>query len=207
MFRKWFVSIFVFVLFLMPVHVANVLAGTEPSPFQPEINQLGAVENILDSAKFRIDMTMGHPPDPCVPPEPCKDLNGDINRLAAIENQVASTNNMVGSMIVEVMGFEPTPFREELVPPLEAIRGVAEDIVGEIYLFMDTEPESQAAEFLEALGQVSDSAIMLIGTVDNGIEQLKGEAIPCGEITNSEDCTNTLGCFWDDAGFCIAVGY
>ena len=65
-------------------------AGTEPSPFLPEINQLLAVANILNSADFRVGKSIAHPPDPCVPPDPCNspDLNGAINRLEAISEQV-----------------------------------------------------------------------------------------------------------------------
>ena len=106
------------------------LSGTEPSPFQPEINQLGAVTNILHSADFRFAKTLAHPPDPCVPPDPCNnpDLNGALNRINAINNQVMSADDMVRSMIEEVMGFEPTPFREDLIPALEIVRGAAQGI-------------------------------------------------------------------------------
>jgi hypothetical protein len=35
-------------LFLVSAQFSGVLAGVEPSPFQPEINQLGTVANILN---------------------------------------------------------------------------------------------------------------------------------------------------------------
>lgn len=213
MFKKWFVSIVVSGLFLISVHVSNVLAGVEPSPFQPEINQLGAVANILESAEYRIVNTMFHPPDPCMPPEPCKGLNGAVNRLEAIDNQVSSAGNMVYSMINEVMGFEPMPFRvEDLVLPLEAVRGVAEVIVGEIYLFMDTNPDSQAPEFLDALGQVSGSAILLIETVDHGIRQFSGGPTECCDIYEETECSMYDECSWvvtaaTPDGFCTESEY
>ena len=94
------------VMFLTPAF-DDARAGFEPSPFQPEINQLGAVANILHSADFRVAKSIAHPPDPCVPPDPCNspDLNGAVNRLEAMNNQVSSADDMVKAMIEEVMGF------------------------------------------------------------------------------------------------------
>ena len=194
--NKWFISIVVSVLFLTSVHVSGVLAGTEPSPFQPEINQLGAVANILSSADFRVVKTMSHPPDPCHPPEPCKGLIGRVNRLEAIDNQVGSADNMVDSMINEVMGFEPSPFRvEDLVPPLVVVREAAQGIVGKIDEYLAISPDTLAPEFAEALAQVSDTAFHLVGTVDDGIELFSGGTRECAEIIDADVCNATDLCF------------
>jgi len=200
-------------LLLVPVHISGVLAGVEPSPFQPEINQLGAVANILSSADIRVFKTMAHPPDPCVPPDPCfppdpcyppdpcKDLNGVVNRLEAINNQIGSTQNMILSMINEVMGFEPMPF-QDLIPPLEVVRDVAEGIVDRIGGYDPTDPV--APEFLEALWNVAGSAALLVETVDDGIVQLLDEPM-CGGIEDAEICVVTTGCFWDPGRGCLEL--
>jgi hypothetical protein len=193
-------TIFAAGLLLVPVHISGVLAGFEPTPFQPEINQLGAVANILSSADFRVANTMSVPPDPCVPPEPCKGLDGAVNRLEAIDNQIGSADNMVQSMINEVMGFEPMPFHD-LIAPLEVVRDAAEGIVIKIDEFP---VDSAAPEFLEALGQVSGSALLLIGTVDDGIVQLLGEPMACEDYGNESDCSDA-GCYWDFIGECLPL--
>jgi len=195
-------------LLLVPVHISGVLAGFEPSPFQPEINQLGAVANILSSADIRVFKTMAHPPDPCVPPDPCfppdpcyppdpcKGLNGVVNRLEAIDNQIGSTKNMILSMINEVMGVEPTPFRDDLIdliPPLEVVRAVAEGIVVRIVEYNPTGPV--APEFTEALGNVADSAFNLMDTVDKSVIRLS-EPMACEDYDTVEACS-AAGCLWD----------
>lgn len=213
MFKKWFVSIVISGLFLISVHVSGVLAGVEPSPFQPEINQLGAVANILSSADFRVVKTMSHPPDPCVPPDPCKGLNGDVNRLEAINNQVSSADNMVASMINEVMGFEPMPFRvDDLIPPLVIVGETAQGIVDKIDVYLSISPDNQVPEFTEALEQVSGSALQLISTVDYGIEQFSSGPMECGDITDPEYCVGVEECAWVETvsqpdGFCTSSEY
>lgn len=193
-------SVLLGVMFLTPTfNIAR--AGVEPSPFQPEINQLGAVANILSSADFRVVKTMSHPPDPCVPPDPCKGLNGAVNRLEAIDNQIGSTENMILSMINEVMGFEPTPFREDLIPPLEVVRDVAEGIVVRIGEYDPTGPV--AREFTEALGNVADSAFLLIGTVDDSVIRLS-EPMACEDYDNEAACMDA-GCWWDIIGECLPI--
>lgn len=185
-------TIFAAGLLLASAHISGVLAGVEPSPFQPEINQLGAVANILSSADFRVFKTMSVPPDPCTPPDPCKGLNGDVNRLEAIDNQIGSTENMILSMINEVMGFEPTPFREDLIPPLGVVRDVAEGIVVRIGEYDPTGPV--APEFTEALVNVAASAALLVETVDESVKRLS-EPMACTDYANETDCVEA-GCTW-----------
>lgn len=208
MFKKWFVSIVVSGLFLISVHLSGVLAGVEPSPFQPEINQLGAVANILSSADFRVAKTMEYPPDPCTPPDPCKYLNGDVNRLEAINNQIGSADNMVFSMIDEVMGFEPTPFRQDLIPPLVVVGDVAGGIADNIDVFIRNSAGAYAPEFIEALELVSGSASRLVITVDDGIKWL--ETTECPNIVYEDICVGDPLCEWvTPAGapaYCTAIG-
>lgn len=44
-----------------------LLAGIEPSPFQPEINQLYAIDNQLQSIGKRVDDKLGSPPMTSLP--------------------------------------------------------------------------------------------------------------------------------------------
>jgi len=180
-------------LFLLSAQISGVMAGVEPSPFQPEINQLGAVANILDSAEFRIVKTMSVPPEPCVPPDPCKSLYGDVNRLEAINGQVYSAHYMIISMIEEVMGVEPSPFRADLVAPLEVVGGVAEEIVTKIELFGS--PGNVPEEFILALQSVSESAALVVSTVTDGILLLSQDP-ECVDITDQEYCNSIEGCVW-----------
>ena len=194
------------ILFLFPFFA---MAGVEPSPFQPEINQLGAVANILSSADFRIARTISVPPEPCVPPDPCQNLNGAVNKLEAIGNQVTSAGDMVGAMIEEVMGLEPTPFRVDLVAPLLVVRDAANDIVNKIYEVMGTEP----SPFYEALESVANAAMQVVDVAEEGIELFSTTLPVCGDYTDQESCTNAIGCVWvisDNTGsepYCGAVGY
>jgi len=180
-------------MFLVSAQISGVMAGVEPSPFQPEINQLGAVANILNSAEFRIVKTMSVPPEPCVPPDPCKSLYGDVNRLEAIDGQVYSAHYMIISMIEEVMGVEPSPFRGDLVAPLEVVGVVAEDIVEKIELFGS--PGNVPEEFILALQSVSESAALVVSTVTDGILLLSQDPA-CVDITDQAYCNAIQGCVW-----------
>jgi hypothetical protein len=166
------------------------------------------VVNILNSADFRVVKTMSVPPEPCVPPDPCKDLTGKVNKLEAIDHQVSSVADMVGSMIGEVMDTEPLPFHEDLVPSLIVVNNVAQGIVDKIGDYMEIMPDSQAPEFMQALGDVSSSASRLVDTTEYGIEQFSDGPKECADITDEEVCNNTVGCAWDATFYasCVAAG-
>jgi hypothetical protein len=173
------------IVFLTPsIDVAK--AGVEPSPFQPEINQLLAVANILNSADYRVGKSIAHPPDPCVPTYPCNspDLNGAINRLEAISKQVSSVDDMVDSMINEVMGFEPSPFRDDLYPALDVVRDAADGIESQI---SDYSPaDNVPIEYINALENVSQKASDVVETAQGGI---------CA-ITDWYELCEERGCTW-----------
>ena len=199
-------------LILISAQISVAMAGVEPSPFLPEINQLGAVANILDSAEFRIVKTMSAPPEVCVPPDPCKGLNGDVNRLEAINNQVSSAQYMIESMIYEVMGVEPSPFRGDLIAPLNVVGDVAQGIVDGIgekigeYALSGNVPD----DFIFALESVANSTIDLVEAVQDGV-MLLSESPECADILDEEYCVDS-GCYWISPPlggdyFCSAVGY
>lgn len=189
-------------------------AGVEPSPFQPQINQLGAVANILNAADFRVAKTLSHPPDPCVPPDPCEpgpDLNGVVNKLNAIDRQIMSADDMVFSMIEEVMGFDPTPFRTDLIPALEIVGDAAQGISDKVSTFIETQREGLPVDFIDALWYVGNSALSMVETVSNSIEQLQSGS-GCSLYENQEDCVQGSSCVWvvPDSGappYCMELGY
>lgn len=195
---------------LLGVLIHTVNAGVEPSPFQPEINQLGAVANILVSADYRVARNIAHPPDPCVPPDPCSpSVNGAINSLEAIQNQVSSADDMVRALIEEVMGFEPSPF-SDLLPPLEIVRDGAAGIADRIGVFLATgSAASLPVEYLGALEAVEGSALGMVDTVEEGIERLSG-SMECASYLVEDECNAVIGCVWIDAGvaapFCAVAG-
>jgi hypothetical protein len=198
--------IVVVVLFLFPFFA---MAGFEPSPFQPEINQLGAVANILSSADFRIARTISVPPEPCVPPDPCQESISDINKLESIGNQLTLSGDIVGAMIEEVMGLDPSPFREDLVAPLEVVRSAANDIVEDIYAVMGVEP----SPFYDALQSVAGAAMQVVDIAEEGIELFSSTPALCSDYFDQESCNNAIGCVWvisDNTGsepYCGTVDY
>ena len=194
-------SVLLAVMFSTPT-LEMARAGVEPSPFQPEINQLGAIANILQSADFRVAKSIAHPPDPCVPTEPCNspDLNGAVNRLEAINNQVSSADDMVKAMIEEVMGFEPTPFRD-LIAPLEVVRDAADSIA----IRVDSAPlDTYALDFAEALLGVAYTAFDVSATAQGGIDILMCSVheIEAACVENGCEWVSIAGapgyCAWED---------
>lgn len=182
-------------------------AGVEPSPFQPEINQLGAAENILISAKTRIVGAMEVPPDPCCP---SPDLEGAVNRLGAINSQLMSVDAMVTSIIDEVMGVEPEPFSDlpDLAPALIGVQGAAQVIVNEIEARLGFEPTPFVPDFRDALVEVQGSAQTISTNAETYINQLcpVGTNI-CLEISSLAECESNICCDWfgndnPEGGYC-----
>lgn len=177
------------------------LAGIDPQPFRSEINQLGAVANILNSALNRIEKVMGVDPEPF---EPHPNLNGAVNRLEAIDNQLVSANDMVISIAEEVMGIDPNPFYEGVVTALEGVKDVAQSIVVSIDLRL---PQDDKTPFGTAVRDVRDSAQAIVDTAQFYIEELNGGIPPidCAGIHDETTCINTGGaCMWvSDAETCI----
>ncbi|MBT8089975.1 MAG: hypothetical protein KJO01_07185 [Gammaproteobacteria bacterium] len=194
-------------LFLGNLGVAT--AGVEPSPFQPEINQLGAAENILVSANSRIIKAMDHPPDPVVP---SPNLNGALNRLDAINRQLVSVDDMVASMIEEVMGFEPSPFHplSEIVPAIAGVQGAALNIVEEIDARLGFEPTPFVPEFEAKLLSVQSSAQGIETNTQNYINQIDCDPNACMGIDSRTECESIVCCVWistdnnedPDFGYC-----
>jgi hypothetical protein len=190
-------------LFLGDFGVAT--AGTEPSPFTPAINQFGAAENILVSASSRIVKTMDHPPDPFVP---SPNLTGALNRLDAINKQLVSVDDMVASMIEEVMGLEPSPFHPltEIIPAVSGVKNAAQGIVDEIEARMGVEPSPFVPAFEERLRGVQSSAQALSTHTQSYIDQINCD-VNCLESESPAECEAFVCCVWipsdnPELGYC-----
>jgi hypothetical protein len=129
--KKSLISSVVVGVFLLSGIAVVALAGTEPSPFKPNINQLGAVENVLNSVKNRVEKVLSKPPDYGVSRP---SLKGAAKRLEAIVEQLLSVDDKIFSIVEEVMGVDPSPLhpRSEVVPALENVRDSAQSIVDSI---------------------------------------------------------------------------
>lgn len=186
-------------------------AGIEPSPFTPEINQLGAAVNILDSADRRILKVIANPPDET---EPSPNLEGALYRLAAINNQLNSVDDMVQSLADEVMGTEPSPFRLDVLPALEEVRVEALKIVANIQEFTGLEPCPIAAEivitgtepspFIDALTEVQCSAQTIVINTENSISRIEA-SVDCPSIVLPTLCKPP--CLWLPSGDPTNPGY
>lgn len=179
---------------LLTVLSKTATAGIEPSPFKPEINQLGAAVNILESADNRISKVMATPPDDIMPGP---SLEGAVNRLGAINNQLNSVEDMINSLVAEVMGTEPSPFRVDVIPALQAVEATATQITTNIETVMGLEPcpfsvavviaGIEPSPFIDALVGVQCSAQSIVDTTREHIRVITA-ADACNAVINPELC-------------------
>jgi len=177
--NKSLISIVIVCVFLSS---GIAFAGFEPSPF---IGQLGAVENILNSADDRISKVMSTEPSPF---EPSPNLNGALNRLEAINSQLGSVGDMIFSIINEVMGFEPTPF----IPAFTAVRNAAQSIVNNIDESTPFDPQ-----FEDALVAVQSSANDIVLISQEYIDDPSGCGdVVCSDFEGNPECEASPCCVW-----------
>jgi hypothetical protein len=180
--------------------ISGVIAGVEPSPFQPQINQLYASENILNSIDHVVGKTMDNPP---IEGQPSVNLDGALNKLDAANERVTSVSGFITSIYEEVMGTEPSPFRSDIVPALEAVEQAAQNIVIAIDSYLP--PAGVPFEFIEALNEVAGSAQIIVQNTQRYIDGLNCTPLPvdCAGIHDQITCNDTCGsCIWvlDDTG-------
>jgi hypothetical protein len=179
--------------------VQTATAGVEPSPFLPEINQLGAVVNSLDSIHNRIEMVLAIPPPDDQAPGP--DVTGEVNRLEAIDNKLVLLNDMVYTIGEEVLA---APADEQKLAVAEAmvfVADAAEGIAGSIdYAVL---PDDLHLDFKAALDMVLGSAMDLMATALFWNRQLSEIPVDdCADYENQTDCEFN-GCLWlPDYGVC-----
>ena len=182
MMKKSLISICVVSVFLLS---GLVLAGIDPEPF---IGQLGAVENILNSADNRISKVMGIDPTPF---EPSPALIGAVNRLGAMERQLWAADDMVQSIAEEVAGVDPEPF----IPAFTAVGVAAQGIDVKITAFLRSPPDDIMPEFVTALVGVQGAAQDIVGTVNLYLEP-PSDCGACAENPIEADCIGETGCSW-----------
>jgi hypothetical protein len=190
--KKSLISIVVASVFLLSGIAGIGLAGTEPSPFKPNINQLGAVENILNSVKNRVEKVLSKLPDHGVSGPSSK---GTVKRIEAIIEQLLSLDDKVFSIVDEVMGVDPSPFhpRSEVVPALENVRDAAQSIVDSI----DTLPVGKTPdESIWAVEDVRESAQDVADNTQSYINLFSDFNIDYSSITIRNDCLTNPSCDW-----------
>jgi hypothetical protein len=203
----------------LAVFATTPYAGVEPSPFQPEINQLEAVINGLDSCLDRVQKVIAYPPNPILP---SPNLNGAVNRLGAIAGQENSLNDFIANTILAVMGVEPSPFQPEdpIIQTLIRVGSASDAIAVAIEGFCEHPPEPGyecPEQFETALGNVMDSADGISETVRLGINGLLigggGVCAPEPELNNETACVAFPSCHWlpspatGEPQCCCIIGY
>lgn len=188
-------------LMVVVVSMRVATAGVEPTPFLPEINQLGAVVNSLDMINNRIEMVLALPTDDQAPGP---DGTGAVNRLGAIDNKLALLSNIVYTIGAVVLA---APADEQKLAVAEAmvfVADAAERIAGSIDNAVL--PDDLYLDFITALEMVRESALDLRDTAL--FWNLKLIEIPvddCANYDNQTDCENN-GCTWShDYGWCRSL--
>jgi len=202
--KKWIVS--VLLCLGLPLFVSPLYAGVEPSPFQPEINQLGAVGNSLQSCLDRVEKVLAVLSDPSLPGH---DINGVVNRMDAINGQMTSLDDFISSTISSVMGAEPSPFRTDLIPALQSVKAVSDVIAEDIDLAIAAHPPEPGSELDQALKGVMFAADDLTATVLQGIDEINGGPNVCAPNTMDEVACMGAGCNWIDITepyYCCCIG-
>lgn len=193
--KKYFILIIVVSAFFLSGTAVKAFARTEPSPFKPNINQLGAVENILNSAKNRVEKVLSKQSG-----VPGPSLKGTVNRLEAITEQLTSLDDKIFSIIEEIMGVEPTPFhpRSEVVPALETVRDAAQSIVDSI----NASPVAKMSDgSIWAVEDVRESAQDVADNTQSYINLFSDFNIDCDSITTRSECEEEPSCDWVFNGF------
>ena len=113
---------------------------------------------------------------------------------------------MVRSIVEEVMGVEPEPFRFDVILPLAAVQDVAQGIVSEIEARMGVEPSPFVPAMQEALLVVGGSAQTIATNTENHIIRIE---VFCPSFTDEPACLANEYCTWmashDPA--CVYVEY
>ena len=183
---------------------AASFAGTEPSPFKPEINRLDAVSHNLFSINERILKVLGCPPDD---QQSCPDENGAIGRLGAIDNQIVLLDALTASVVDEVLGTPPDDI-DQIIDVLSALNSVgegAETIAGTIRAYLSCPPDD-TTPFSQALCMVGDSAQMMADNVQTFIREITaaGEEVGLSLIYSNPNVLTEIHCFglhpWSDTG-------
>ncbi len=181
----------------------SALAGVEPSPFTPEINQCNAAVNMLDATDHKLDITLDKAP------VEGENINGALNQLETTEKRILSVGSFIDSIfsdIAAVMGTEPSPFNDpDLITAFETVKSAAQQVVDTSQREL---PAGVPSQFIDALNFVGDSADRIVQKTEGYIEQLSGTPTGC-VIDESKDefaCMENVNCAWDPTtGTCCCI--
>jgi len=169
--QKTFLTVLFSILFLISSSFSFVIAGVEPSPFQPEINQLGAAENILLSIGHVVIKTI----DTASFDADNNSLNGALNKLEATNTRLESVSGFITFIREEVMGVEPSPFLGDLVPALEQVVIVSQQIVSSLEPYLGTGANMNLPqEVIVKLVEIQNSAVGIESYTQSFIKDLNG---------------------------------
>lgn len=192
----------------------TALAGFEPSPFRDQIIQLRASAAVIHAQDFRVIKRLSVPPEPCVPPDPCQELNISLRILGNIESRLNTVQDRINSIIVEVMGTEPSPFHEDLIGPLQMIIYTSHSIADMINTFIPPLNDSIPADFMDALNSVSELAETMADTAQQAIDEITYADCARDNLMDETACPNNDNCAWiieyDATGvteeYCCCIG-
>ena len=190
------------VVFLMVGGSVQVVsAGVEPSPFTPQINQIVAVVNSLNSIHDQSNRILAILPNDILPSH---NINKAVNRLGAMENKLYLLDNLVNIIGEEVMGIpadnkhEPT----DVVTALDEVASSAGGIAERVTQFLGLPPDDIHPDFLGALGLVREAALDVNETAMFYSGEIGGAPpFVCSDFTNEENCLLN-NCLWV-SGVCL----
>ena len=140
------------ILLFLAVSPRIAFAGTEPSPFQPQINQLQEVVNELNSVENRLQTTLESPADD----------NGLIDQLESMTDKLTLINGKVQE-VQQQLAMPPDP-----VDVSDAFRSVRDNTQEIVYIaneFLEQPPDPCTPEFIGALETLNGEAVSLINLV------------------------------------------
>jgi len=147
-----------FVLLICMSFTGAATAGTEPSPFRPEINKLNAVSHQLASINNRIVRVLSTPPDDQMPRPKVRRA---VRRLNAINSKLLRLDGRVESVMDVVLGCPPDdqcPVTDVL-PALETVESAAQTIFNTIDAYLGSPPDDTIlVEFIDMLEAIQSAA-------------------------------------------------
>jgi hypothetical protein len=203
--KKRFISVAMIIVFLLP---GLAFAGLEPTPFTPEINKLGAIENSLNSIDERIRAVLAIPPDDIIP--------APVKKMDAMSYQLLLLNGFMESTMDEIINAVLSTPPDDIMPVIEALEriglvmrnespegGIADVVEAYLIEYFPTNG-SIAPMFYNALMQFSGNANLIILNVNAYIDQINSGLPGCSSYVTPETCNNALGCGWI-SGVCVVV--
>ena len=179
---------------------APALAGFDPTPFTPEVNKLGAIENSLNSISERIRAVLAIPPNDQTP--------APVNRIHAMDHQLSLLTAFMASTMDEIIDAVMAIPPDDQLPVIDALNAISAVLSNEsemgIYDVADTYlglyPD---AALSEALTDFSLSAKLMLDNAQEYIDDITTTPIPCPGLTEAECVDEAPRCVWViDPGYC-----